>query len=100
MSTLDHEIDAVNQLSFVADAYPYKDNQTIVVVLKAPLRKNLPPDRSILTFQITNFTVAAVLAAYEHEVVAFLADTLRIAETLLSQTTNQRVIHLIPLCMN
>ncbi len=100
MSTLDHEINAVNQLSFVADAYPYKDTQTIIVVLKSPLRKNLPPDRSILTFQIPNFTVAAVLEAYEQEVVVFLADTLRTAEKFLAKSTNQRVIHLIPLCMN
>lgn len=101
MSILDLELNAVNQLSFVADAYPYKDTETIIVVLKSPLRKNLPPDRSMLTFQTNNFNVATVIKAYEQEVVVFLADTLRIAEQFLDQTTTQhRLAYLVPVCLN
>ena len=100
MSKLDNEIIAVNKLPFVADAYPYKDTQTILVVLKSPLRKSLPVDRAMLTFQADNFTVAAVVEAYEKEVVVFLADTLRVAEAFLANSTQYRLAHLIPLCMN
>lgn len=100
MSSLDTELTAVNQLSFVADAFPYKDTETIVVILKSPLRKNLPADRSMLTFQAPSFSVAAVIEAYEQEVVLFLANTLRIAEMHLTKSTQHRLSHLLPLCMN
>jgi len=100
MTKLDIELNAVNNLSFVADAYPYKDTETIIVVLKFPLRGSLPPDRSILSFQADNFNVPAVIQAYEQEVVLFLADTLRVAEDLLARSTIYKIAHLNPLFMN
>lgn len=100
MSKLAVELEAVNNLSFVADAYPYKDNQTIMVVLKSPLRNSLPPDRSILSFQTANFTVSAVIQAYKREVVLFLADTLHAAEDLLVQSSVFQIAHLNPISLN
>lgn len=100
MSKLDSELDAVNNLSFVADAYPYKDNQTIIVVLKSPLRNSLPPDRSILSFRAANFTVSAVIQAYKQEVVLFLADTLHTAEDFLLRSTVFQIAHLNPISLN
>jgi len=100
MTKLDLELNAVNNLSFVADAYPYKDTETIIVVLKSPLRTSLPPDRSILSFQAANFTVPAVIEAYEQEVILFLAETLRVAENLLAKSTVYKIAHLNPLFLN
>jgi len=100
MSKLDIELNAVNNLSFVADAYPYRDNQTIMVVLKSPLRTSLPPDRSILSFQAADFTVSAVIEAYKQEVVLFLIDTLRVAEDLLNKSTVSQIAHLNPIFLN
>ena len=100
MNQLAIELDAVNNLPFVADAYPYKDNQTIIVVLKSPLRNSLPPDRSILSFQAADFTVSAVIQAYKQEVVLFLVDTLRTAEDLLARSTVFQIAHLNPIFLN
>ncbi|AKD54688.1 hypothetical protein [Spirosoma radiotolerans] len=100
MSKLIRDITAVTQLPFVADAYPYKDAQTIVVVLKPEIRVNLPLNRSMLTFQADNFTVDAVIQAYQQEVVLFLAKTLHNAELLLAKSTKSKLTHLVPLCLN
>ena len=100
MSKLIHEIAAVTQLPFVADAYPYKDAQTIVVVLKPEIRESMPLNRSMLTFQVDQFTVDAVIQAYEQEVVLFLAISLRNAERLLAKSTRDKLTHLMPLCLN
>ncbi|GAB3781112.1 hypothetical protein GCM10028818_34560 [Spirosoma horti] len=100
MSNLIREIAAVTQLPFVADAYPYKDAQTIVVVLKPELREGLPLNRSMLTFQADSFTVDAVIQAYQQDVVLFLAKTLHKAELLLAKSTKTEMTYLVPLCLN
>lgn len=100
MSKLIQEITAVSKLPFVADAYSYKDAQTIIVVLKSEVRESMPLNRSMLTFQADNFTVDAVIQAYEQEVVLFLARTLRNAELLLAKSTRNKLTHLVPLCLN
>lgn len=100
MSNLLREIAAVTKLAFVADAYPYKDDQTIVVVLKPELRESLPLNRSMLTFPIDSFTVDAVLQAYEQEVVLFLAKASRNAELFLVRSAKNKMARLIPLCLN
>ncbi len=100
MSHLACEITAVTKLAFVADAYPYKDDETIVVVLKPALREGLPLSRSVLKFQAAGFTVDAVVEAYERDVVLFLAETLRTAEQLLARSALYRVRKMAPLCLN
>lgn len=100
MPHLTKELIAVTKLAFVADAYPYKDDETIVVVLKPILREGLPLNRSVLTFQTASFTADAVVRAYEKEVVLFLAETLRTAEFLLKKSTHPRINHIAPLCLN
>ncbi|ADB39361.1 hypothetical protein [Spirosoma linguale] len=100
MPILLHTIAAVAELAFVADAYPYKNPDTIVVILKPTLRDGLPLTKSTLTFNADSFTVEAVLEAYEREVVSFLANTLRTAERLLAKSTQTRSVPLAPLCLN
>ncbi|GAB3882176.1 hypothetical protein [Spirosoma agri] len=100
MTHLTRTLTAVTKLAFVADAYPYKNDDTIVVVLKPALRDNLPLNRSLLTFEAADFTVAAVVEAYEREIVRFLADTLRTAEQLLASSTSARIIPIAPFCLN
>ena len=100
MSKLLRELAVVTKLPFVADAYPYKDDQTIVVVLKPELRESLPLSRSMLTFPADSFTVDAVLHAYEQEVVLFLAKASRNAELLLAKSAKNKMTHLVPLCLN
>lgn len=100
MTTLIQEIIAVTKLPFVADAYPYKDAQTVIVVLKPEIRESLPLNRSMLTFQADSFTVDAVLQAYQQEVVLFLVKTLHNAELLLAKSTRNKLTHLVPLCLN
>ena len=100
MSRVACELIAVTKLNFVADAYPYKDDETIVVVLKSPLRESLPYERAVLTFKANNFTEAAVVEAYEREVVHFLAETLRTAKRLLAKPVQPKLTLQAPLCLN
>ncbi|MCK8494277.1 MULTISPECIES: hypothetical protein [Spirosoma] len=100
MPTVTCEISAVAKLAFVADAYLYKDNQSIIVVLKPTLREGLPLNRSMLTFQVSGFTVDAVVEAYEREVVYTLAQTLRTAELLLAKSTPHRTNRFSSLALN
>ncbi len=94
------ELIAVTKLAFVADAYPYKDDETIIVVLKPILREGLPLNRSVLKFKIASFTAEAVMRAYEKEVVLFLAETLRTAEQLLTKSTQSKLKQMPTLCLN
>ncbi|GAB3019425.1 hypothetical protein [Spirosoma pulveris] len=100
MPTLLLTIAAVTELDFVADAYLYKNTGTIAVILKPTLRDGLPLTKSTLTFSTDNFTVEAVLEAYEREVVSFLANTLRTAERLLAKSTRSTLTPFAPLCLN
>jgi len=100
MPHLTKELVAVTKLAFVADAYRYKDDETIIVVLKPALREGLPLNRSVLTFQAAIFTAEAVVRAYEKEVVLFLAETLRTAEQLLTKSTLHKVKQTATLCLN
>ncbi|SOD99582.1 hypothetical protein [Spirosoma fluviale] len=100
MPTLVHTIAAVTELAFVADAYPYKNPDTIIVILKPTLRDGLPLTKSTLTFNADSFTVEAVLEAYEREVVSFLSNTLRTAERLLAKSTRTTLAPFAPLCLN
>lgn len=100
MSTVSCEINAVTKLAFVADAYPYGNDDTIVVVLKPALRESLPLNRSILKFKAANFTANAVIETYEREVVCFLNASLRNAERLLAKSVPARIHQINSLCLN
>ncbi len=100
MTHLASELIAVTKLAFVADAYPYKDDKTIIVVLKPALREGLPLKKSVLTFQTDSFTEEAVVKAYEKEVVLFLSEMLRTAEFLLKNSVQHRINQIAPLCLN
>lgn len=100
MAHLASEITAVTKLAFVADAYPYGNDGTIVVVLKAALRDCLPLSRAVLKFQTANFSVATVVEAYERDVLHFLTETLCKAERLMVKPAPAKSKPLAQLCLN
>lgn len=100
MSALACELSAVTKLAFVADAYVCRDNELIIVVLKPGLRERLPLHRSTLTFYAVDFSVAAVVEAYERDVVEFLAESMLIAEGFLLKSTQRRISRKASLCLN
>lgn len=100
MSALACELSAVTKLAFVADAYASRDSDMIIVVLKPGLRERLPLHRATLTFDAVNFSIEAVIEAYERDVVEFLAESMLIAEGFMLKSTQRRITQTAAFCLN
>ncbi|MFD2569447.1 hypothetical protein ACFSUS_02305 [Spirosoma soli] len=79
---LTHQMRIVKQLPFVAEVGTLDDERLIVITLVNKLARYLPVSRAVLSISATDFSLEAVKASYQRNVVDYLTSTLKLAEEL------------------
>jgi hypothetical protein len=79
---LEHLLETVEELPFVDQATVFENDRIMAVTLSANLARLLPVSRCVLTIPMENFSIEAVYACYQQQVIEYLQKTLELAEEL------------------